>query len=253
MCDRHGSQDFRSDQERAEPSNVFKDERPWNDRDGGAGRHDGLPGSAHAASTVKGTHGNGFCNVAFFITHARQLAKEDGLTLEFVNTPSFADQVTFLGTGQVDVSVMPYTNFMALYDAGAPVKIVAGGGVPGRLHRRPAGPRHAREAQGQDARDVPERYAGSASLRLAEEERRLLQGRHRSLHGFHGRHGRCVQGRLDRHRFHHRALWFVASQRRQRLRPACPTASTSMARTIPIASSPRARSSCRRIRKASRR
>ena len=64
----------------------------------------GLPGSAHAASTIKGTHGNGFCNVAFFITHARQLAKDDGLTLEFVNTPSFADQVTFLGTGQVDVA-----------------------------------------------------------------------------------------------------------------------------------------------------
>ena len=91
----------------------------------------GLPGSAHAATTIKGTHGNGFCNAAFFITHARQLAKEDGLTLEFVNTPSFADQVTFLGTGQVDVSVLPYTNFMALYDAGAPVKIVGGGGVQG--------------------------------------------------------------------------------------------------------------------------
>src|SRR5580692_7125549 len=82
----------------------------------------GLPGSARAATSLKGTHGNGFCNAAFFITHARQLAKEDGLTLEFVNTPSFADQVTFLGTGQVDVSVLPYTNFMALYDAGAPVQ-----------------------------------------------------------------------------------------------------------------------------------
>jgi NitT/TauT family transport system substrate-binding protein len=91
----------------------------------------GMMGSAHAATTVKGTHGNGFCNAAFFITHARQLAKDDGITLEFVNTPSFADQVTFLGSGQVDVSVLPYTNFMALYDAGAPVKIVAGGGVQG--------------------------------------------------------------------------------------------------------------------------
>jgi NitT/TauT family transport system substrate-binding protein len=91
----------------------------------------GLSRSAMAASTVKGTHGNGFCNATFFITHARQLAKEDGLTVEFVDTPSFADQVTFLGSGQVDVSVLPYTNFMALYDAGAPVKIVAGGGVQG--------------------------------------------------------------------------------------------------------------------------
>jgi NitT/TauT family transport system substrate-binding protein len=91
----------------------------------------GFSGSAHAAATVKGTHGNGFCNATFFITHMRQLAKEDGLTIAFVNTPSFAGQVTFLGTGEVDVSVLPYTNFMALYDAGAAVKIVAGGGVQG--------------------------------------------------------------------------------------------------------------------------
>jgi NitT/TauT family transport system substrate-binding protein len=91
----------------------------------------GLPGSARAAGTVKGTHGSGFCNIAYFITHARQLARDDGLTLEFVNTPSFADEVTFLGTGQADVSMLPYTNFMTLYDAGAPVKIVAGGGVQG--------------------------------------------------------------------------------------------------------------------------
>jgi NitT/TauT family transport system substrate-binding protein len=41
----------------------------------------GMMGSAHAATTVKGTHGNGFCNAAFFISHSRQLAKDDGLTL----------------------------------------------------------------------------------------------------------------------------------------------------------------------------
>ena len=86
---------------------------------------------AQAATTFKGTHGQGFCNVPFFITYARQLAKEDDVTIEFVNTPAFADQVAFLGSGRVDVSVIPYTNFMALYDAGVPVKIVAGGGVQG--------------------------------------------------------------------------------------------------------------------------
>ncbi len=47
---------------------------------------------------------------------------------QFVNTPTFAEQVTFLGIGQVDVGLMPYTSFVALFDAGAPVKIVAGGG-----------------------------------------------------------------------------------------------------------------------------
>jgi NitT/TauT family transport system substrate-binding protein len=87
--------------------------------------------SARVASTIKATYGSGFCNVAFFITHARQLALDDGVRLDFVNTSAFADQVNFIGSGQVDISMLPYTNFLALYDAGAPVKIVAGGGVQG--------------------------------------------------------------------------------------------------------------------------
>ena len=53
------------------------------------------------------------------------------MSIEFVNTPTSAEMVTFLGTGQVDAGLMPYTSFMALYDAGAPVKIVAGGGIQG--------------------------------------------------------------------------------------------------------------------------
>jgi NitT/TauT family transport system substrate-binding protein len=91
-----------------------------------------LAGSpAHAASGIKGTHGTGFCNLNIFLAHSRQYAKAAGVELEFINTPTFAEQVTFLGMGQVDIGLMPYTSFMALYDAGAPVKIVAGGGVEG--------------------------------------------------------------------------------------------------------------------------
>jgi NitT/TauT family transport system substrate-binding protein len=33
--------------------------------------------------------------------------------------------------GQVDLSLIPYTSFIALWDAGAPIKIVAGGGIEG--------------------------------------------------------------------------------------------------------------------------
>lgn len=84
-----------------------------------------------AAATLKTTHGGGLCNAALFAAHANSLAEADGITIEFVETPHFADMVTFLGMGQVDASMMPYTSFMALYDAGAPVKIVAGGGVEG--------------------------------------------------------------------------------------------------------------------------
>lgn len=86
---------------------------------------------AHAAATFKATHGSGFCNSAFFITHAKQLSKEYGLTLQFVNTPTFSEIVTFLGAGMVDVSVLPYTSFIGLYDKGAAVKIVGGGGIEG--------------------------------------------------------------------------------------------------------------------------
>ena len=90
-----------------------------------------MGGPAHAASTIKSTHGSGFCNLNIFLSHALQTAKDDGLELAFVNTPTFAEQVTFLGIGQVDVGLMPYTSFIALFDAGAPVKIVAGGGIEG--------------------------------------------------------------------------------------------------------------------------
>ena len=88
-------------------------------------------GGAHAAAGIKSTHGSGFCNLNIFLAHSRQYSKAAGVELEFVNTPTSAEMVTFLGMGQVDIGLMPYTSFMALYDAGAPVKIVAGGGVEG--------------------------------------------------------------------------------------------------------------------------
>jgi NitT/TauT family transport system substrate-binding protein len=97
----------------------------------GLGISSGLPGIASAGTSVKSTHGTGFCNLPLFLSHARQTAQDDGLTLEFVNTPTFAEHVTFLGTGLVDVGVLPYTSFVALYDAGAPVTIVAGSGIEG--------------------------------------------------------------------------------------------------------------------------
>jgi NitT/TauT family transport system substrate-binding protein len=92
----------------------------------------GMGGRALAAGdSLKSTHGSGFCNLNLFLSHAEQFAAADGLHLEFINTPTFADQVTFLGTGAVDIGLTPYTSFMALYDAGVPITIVAGGGVEG--------------------------------------------------------------------------------------------------------------------------
>lgn len=89
------------------------------------------PQPAFAATTVKATHGSGFCNMGIFLAKERELTKADGVDLEFVVTPSNTEITTMFGAGLVDISMIPYSNFMTLYDAGAPVKIVAGGGVQG--------------------------------------------------------------------------------------------------------------------------
>ncbi|MDB5846386.1 MAG: transporter substrate-binding protein [Rhodoferax sp.] len=91
-----------------------------------------MPAAAHAESTtIKATHGSGLCNLGFFLAKKRELTKADGVELDFIITPTNADIATLFGAGQVDMSVIPYSNFLTLYDAGAPVKIVAGAGVEG--------------------------------------------------------------------------------------------------------------------------
>lgn len=90
------------------------------------------PTAAAAANvTLKATHGSGFCNMGMFLAKERNLTQADGVDLEFVVTPSNTEITTMFGAGLVDISMIPYSNFMTLYDAGAPVKIVAGGGVEG--------------------------------------------------------------------------------------------------------------------------
>jgi NitT/TauT family transport system substrate-binding protein len=93
-----------------------------------------LMGSAAFAAdptTLKATHGSGLCNLGIFLAKERKLAEADGVNLEFVVAPTTTDVVTLFGAGIVDVSVIPYSNFMTLVDQGAPVKIIAGAGVQG--------------------------------------------------------------------------------------------------------------------------
>ena len=87
--------------------------------------------SAQAATTLKATHGAGLCNMGIFLAKKRNLAQADGVELDFVVTPTTTDVVTLFGSGQVDISVIPYSNFLTLVDAGAPVRMVAGAGVEG--------------------------------------------------------------------------------------------------------------------------
>ncbi|ACA17886.1 putative ABC transporter periplasmic substrate-binding protein [Methylobacterium sp. 4-46] len=91
----------------------------------------GLLAPAAAGTVIKATHGSGFCNMGIFLAKERELTKADGVELDFVVTPSNTEITTMFGAGLVDMSMIPYSNFMTLYDAGAPVRIVAGGGVEG--------------------------------------------------------------------------------------------------------------------------
>ncbi|CAJ0993720.1 ABC transporter substrate-binding protein [Sodalis praecaptivus] len=87
------------------------------------------PALAAEITTFKATHGPGLCNCPFFLVKERGLAKN--VSLDFVTTPTNADIAALFGAGLVDVSVVPYTNFITLYARGAPIKIVAGSGVQG--------------------------------------------------------------------------------------------------------------------------
>src|ERR1700733_13787212 len=91
-----------------------------------------ISGHANAAeSHIKSVHGSGFCNLNYFLTEAKQMAKDDGVILDLMLTPTSAEMVTSLVAGQVDAALIPYTSFIALHDKGAPVKIVGGGGMQG--------------------------------------------------------------------------------------------------------------------------
>jgi NitT/TauT family transport system substrate-binding protein len=91
-----------------------------------------LGGAAWAASgKITATHGAGFCNLNLFLSSLAHTVQDEGVNLELITTPTFADEITMIGTGQIDAGVMPYTSFVALYDAGVDVRIVGGGGVGG--------------------------------------------------------------------------------------------------------------------------
>ncbi|CAM3116031.1 ABC transporter substrate-binding protein [Paracoccus nototheniae] len=108
------------------------------------------PGQAAAAglTTIKATHGAGLCNLGIFLAKERKLTEADGVELDFVVTPTTTDVVTLFGAGMVDVSVIPYSNFITLVDAGAPVKMVAGAGVEGCILVAAEGIRSAADLKG---------------------------------------------------------------------------------------------------------
>jgi len=91
-----------------------------------------LGGAARAAGKeITATHGAGMCNLNLFLANVMHTVQDQGVDLKLITTPTFADEVTMIASGQIDAGVMPYTSFLALRDAGVDVKIVGGGGMGG--------------------------------------------------------------------------------------------------------------------------
>lgn len=93
----------------------------------------GLFGGAALAAgkEITTTHGAGMCNLNLFLSNVLGTVKDQGVDLKLITTPTFADEITMIASGQIDAGVMPYTSFLALRDADVDVKIVGGGGMGG--------------------------------------------------------------------------------------------------------------------------
>ncbi len=80
---------------------------------------------------AKCTHAYGLCNLPMFISFEAQTAKEFGTEFELYSIPNWADHPAALSSGTVDFSVTPFTNVIAAYANGAPIKIISGSGIGG--------------------------------------------------------------------------------------------------------------------------
>lgn len=91
----------------------------------------GSSASGARGEPVKFTHGTGLCNLPLFISKERKLTEKDDVFLEFLPTPQVADISTAFASGKVEMSVIPYSNLLAIADQGAPVRVVSGSGIEG--------------------------------------------------------------------------------------------------------------------------
>ena len=185
------------------------------DRHGGAGRACSWAGRRTPRAGIKSTHGSGFCNLNIFLAHSRQY-------VEGRRHRADLRQHADLGRdGDLPRHGPGRHRPDALHQLHGALRRGRAGQDRGRRrrrglrHRGAARARHAGEAQGQDARHLPDGYAGGHALRLPEEAQDLLQGRQGPLHGQHARGRRSLQGGRDRLDLHHRALCLGAGGRRQ--------------------------------------
>lgn len=88
---------------------------------------------ASSSRAIKFSHGTGLCNMPLFYSAEKQLFQKYGISGSAALTPLASDIAAQLATGQVEMSVIPFTNAIAAYTQGASFRVVAGSGVEGLI------------------------------------------------------------------------------------------------------------------------
>lgn len=99
------------------------------------GNNEQARNSSEQASSraIKFSHGTGLCNMPLFYSAEKQLFQKYGISGSAALTPLASDIAAQLATGQVEMSVIPFTNAIAAYTQGASFRVVAGSGVEGLI------------------------------------------------------------------------------------------------------------------------
>ena len=91
----------------------------------------GAATTAKPMEKIVGTHAVGLCNRCMFSNQAKQFSRQFGVEIELKDMPNWADHPAALKSGQVDVSVTPFSNVITAYENGMPIKVIAGSGING--------------------------------------------------------------------------------------------------------------------------
>jgi NitT/TauT family transport system substrate-binding protein len=91
------------------------------------------PAAGGPLRQVKFSHGTGLCNMPLFFGAEKKLFEPYGISSNVVLTPLASDIAIQLSTGQVEMSVIPFTNAIAAYVQEPNFQVVSGSGIHGLI------------------------------------------------------------------------------------------------------------------------
>jgi NitT/TauT family transport system substrate-binding protein len=91
------------------------------------------PAAGGTMRQIKFSHGTGLCNMPLFYSAEKKLFEPYGISSDVVLTPLASDIAIQLSTGQVEMSVIPFTNAIGAYVQEPNFQVVSGSGIHGLI------------------------------------------------------------------------------------------------------------------------